>query len=218
MNRKCQSCKLVARRETPECPRCGGVLADRNPHRGRILRRILVCISVCVTLILGFYLSLIGSARSLTYDQKQIVRSAIKVVRDRGFSDEARLLESFTAYRSTDNWLNEMVAKENAYAATNFPFEIMTLYADFFAYPVDDTERAAILLHEARHLMGEDERQAYSYVWKNRTKLGWTREAYADSTVWESVREQTRETVPELFVCPANDFEDCTEVTRLRLP
>ncbi len=103
------------------------------------------------------------------------------------------------------------VAKENAYAATNFPFAIITLYSDFFAYPQDDTERAAILLHEARHLQGEDEHQAYSYVWQNRHRLGWTGDRYGESPVWANIQRQTRDQAPELFNCPSMRNGDCTE-------
>ncbi|MEJ7622845.1 MAG: hypothetical protein WKF34_02525 [Pyrinomonadaceae bacterium] len=170
-----------------------------------------MCIAVCLAVIAGFYLSLIGSARSLSYDQKQVIKAAVRILKDKGFDNETFLLANLTAYRSEDNWLNASVAKESAYAATNFPFEIMTLYPDFFAYPADDIERAAILLHEARHLMGEDEREAYEYVWRNRAKLGWTRAAYAQSPVWENVRQQTRENVAGLFVCDRKEFGDCTE-------
>ena len=121
------------------------------------------------------------------------------------------MLENLAVLRSNDNWLNASVAKENAYAATNFPFEIMTLYPDFFTYPVDDTERAAILLHEAEHLKGKNEHDAYKFVWTHRQQLGWTQEAYVRSPVWRNVRRQTVENVPELFVCNGNEFNDCTE-------
>ena len=130
------------------------------------------------------------------------------------------MLETFTVFRRTDNWLNASVEKENAFAATNFPFEIVTLYSDFFTYPADDIERAAILLHETRHLRGEGEKQAYEFVWKHRKQLGWTRDKYANSQVWENVRRQTRDVVPGLFVCEINQFSDCTEeptaIDRLR--
>ena len=121
------------------------------------------------------------------------------------------MLEKFTVYRSSDSWFNKMIPKENAFAATNFPFEIMTLYADFFTYPVDEIERAAILLHEARHLQGKDEKDAYEFVWKSRAKLGWTKDKYLHAPVWENVRRQTREYAPSLFICEGSEFKDCTE-------
>ncbi|MEO6654487.1 MAG: hypothetical protein ABIO36_00240 [Pyrinomonadaceae bacterium] len=151
------------------------------------------------------------SAKSLTIAEKATVRSAIKVLREKGFSRDAAILDNFTVFRSNDNWLNASVAKENAYAATNFPFEIMTLYPDFFTYPVDDTERAAILLHEARHLAGKNEHDAYEFVWKNRKPLGWTREKYAATVVWQNVRKQTKDNAPDVFVCAGTEFGDCTE-------
>jgi hypothetical protein len=178
-----------------------------------LISRVVICIAVCGTVILGFYLSLTASAKPLSPEQGYQVRRALAVLNEQGFSDEIFLLAHFSVFRSEDNWLNASVAKENAYAATNFPFEIITLYADFFTYPVDETERAAILLHESRHLRGEDEHDAYKFVWLNRKQLGWTREKYARSEVWQNVRKQTRENVPELFICDGNDLEmgDCTE-------
>jgi hypothetical protein len=144
-------------------------------------------------------------------DQKSAVRRATAILREKGFKNEAFLLENVTVYRSNDNWLNASVAKENAYAATNFPFEIMTLYPDFFTYPHDDTERAAILLHEAVHLKGKNEHDAYSFVWKHREQLGWTQAKYGFLPVWQNVRRQTRDNAPELFTCPDRESGDCTE-------
>lgn len=218
MNKKCTNCRLVNYPDAVKCLRCESVLVEtttvagrRSSRMTRILVRAAICLVVCVAMIFGFYLSLIGSAKSLTLEEKQVVRAAIAVLEERGFATEALFLSKFTAYRRTDNWLNASVAKENAFAATNFPFEIMTLYPDFFTYPTDDTERAAILLHEARHLQGSDEKEAYEFVWKNRAKLGWTMGKYSRSQVWKNIRYQTREYAPHLFVCDLNDFYDCTE-------
>jgi hypothetical protein len=161
--------------------------------------------------ILGFYSSLIVSADPLVRDQQRKVQAAIELLQQRGFADEARFLKYLTVFRANDNWLNASVAKENAYAATNFPFEIVTVYPDFFTYSTDDVERAAILLHEAQHLQGKDEREAYEFVWKNRQRLGWTREAYRGSIIWRETRKLTKEYAPDLFVCDFNDFGDCTE-------
>jgi len=165
----------------------------------------------CILIIIGFYISLIVSAARLSRDQKATVNRAIRILREKGFGTEATLLSSITAFRASDNWLNASVAKENAYAATNFPFEIMTLYSDFFTYPTDDVEKAAILLHEARHLIGEGEKDAYAFVWKNRDRLGWTRQNYSNSPIWLNVRQQTLELVPDIFICPQNRASDCTE-------
>jgi hypothetical protein len=185
--------------------------APETRSRTGILARATVCLCVCLAILFGFYLSLIASAKSLTIDEKYSVRRAVAVLRERGFEDQAFLLDNFTVFRSNDNWLNASVAKESAYAATNFPFEIMTLYPEFFTYPVDDVERAAVLLHESKHLAGKNEHDAYEFVWKNRKQLGWTRDAYKNSVVWQNVRKQTRDNVPEMFVCDINEFSDCTE-------
>lgn len=214
MNKKCSNCRLVNYPDAVKCLRCESILVETTgaaKQVPRILVRAVVCLFVCIAMIFGFYLSLIGTAKSLTLEEKDTVRSAINVLREKGFSSEVMFLNNFTVYRSSDNWLNASVAKENAFAATNFPFEIMTLYSDFFTYPADDTERAAILLHEARHLQGSDEKEAYEYVWKNRHKLGWTKDKYFMSQVWRNIRNQTREYVPNLFVCDINEFNDCTE-------
>lgn len=218
MHKKCPNCQLVNFPASVTCARCDASLGEntavvRSPvvkKRG-FWARAVVCLCVCIAVLLGFYLSLVASAKSLTLEQKRTVGSAIGVLRQRGFSHEAMLLDSFTVFRSEDNWLNASVAKENAYAATNFPFEIITLYADFFTYPDDDIERAAILLHEAKHLAGGDEHDAYEFVWRHRKQLGWTKDKYRFSPVWENVRRQTRDNVPELFICDFNEFGDCTE-------
>jgi len=217
MNKKCSQCRLANYADAQVCLRCGAELSDPSegpkPTKGpsRLVTRTIICIVVCVAIILAFYLSLLASAKSLSYDQKTEVRAAIAVLRDKGFDDEALLLETLVVFKSEDNWLNASVAKEDAYAATNFPFEIITVYPEFFTYPADATERAAILLHESKHLKGADEHDAYSFVWKNRIRLGWTKDKYEFSPVWRNVRKQTKENAPELFMCNLKDFGDCTE-------
>jgi hypothetical protein len=176
-----------------------------------MIKRILALLAACIIAMAGFYLSLIASAKSTTYEESQTVREAVAVLASRGFGDEAWYLRYVTSFRTTDNWLNASVQKENAYAATNFPFEIMTLYPDFFTAPVDPTERAAILLHEAKHLQGKDEKAAYEFVWKSRKQLGWTSDKYRRSEIWNTVRQRTKEYSPNLFLCNFNDFGDCTE-------
>ncbi len=221
MNKRCPQCKLVNFPDAEECVRCRQNLIEVKSINAQtkestlkltIFKRAAVCLAVCVFVIFGFYLSLIGSSKSLKYNQKQEISSAVNVLSEKGFDNEAFLLNYLTAFRANDNWLNASIEKENAYAATNFPFEIMTIYEDFFTYPVDDTERAAILLHEAQHLKGTDEKKAYKFVWENRKKLGWTREKYGDSAIFKDVRKQTKEIVPELFVCETMDYGDCTEI------
>ena len=215
MKKKCKQCGLANYADALACARCESVLGaavDNNERRGpRVLLRAAICMGVCVAMVLAFYVSLIASAESLNIQQKHTVRRAIGILREKGFTREVALLDNITVFRGDDNWLNATVAKENAFAATNFPFAIITLYSDFFTYPTDDVERAAILLHEARHLRGEDEHDAYAYVWRNREQLGWTGDKYAASYVWDNIRRQTREQVPEMFNCPEKRGGDCTE-------
>ena len=218
MNKKCPTCNVVNFPEANFCIRCNSSLAGagksdlgQRKTGSRLLARVVICTAVCGAVILGFYLSLMASAKPLSPEQGHQVRKALAVLNERGFSDEIFLLAHLSIFRGEDNWLNASVAKENAYAATNFPFEIITLYPDFFTYPVDEVERAAILLHESRHLRGEDEHDAYEYVWMHRKQLGWTMEKYSESAVWSNIRKQTKDNVPELFVCEGNELGDCTE-------
>jgi hypothetical protein len=218
MKKKCPQCKLVNYPTAPACIRCGSALLridhsepSQTSASSRFIRRLAVLLLVCASAIAGFYFSLVFSAKPLDREQKQTVDAAIEVLETRGFTREVFLLKRLAVMRSEDNWLNASVEKENAFAAANFPFEIVTIYPDFFIYPTDDVERAAVLLHEAKHLEGADEKEAYEFVWRNREKLGWTLENYAGSNVWNEVRKQTRDYVPNLFVCDINAFGDCTE-------
>jgi hypothetical protein len=221
MKKKCSNCNLVNYAAAENCLRCGQKLLEvssfettpkpKKSLKAKILKRGAVLLFVVLFTLGGFYVSLIGSAKRLEYDQKKSIERSILILEDKGFGKEVFLLRYLTAYRGTDNWLNASTREENAYAATNFPFEVMTIYPDFFTYPADETERAAILLHEAQHLKGADEREAYEFVWKNRKQLGWTRENYGNSVVWRNVRKQTKEVAPNLFVCEANEYNDCTE-------
>lgn len=217
MNHRCPECGLINYVTVRTCIRCGTVLGEsvniasnRRFLKSSIVKRAAVCLLVVFIAILGFYASLVASADALTADEQVQIRKAIDILDRRGFTQEVFLLEHFTVFRGNDNWLNASVPKENAYAATNFPFEIITIYPDFFTYTVDDTERAAILLHEARHLLGDDEKEAYEYVWKNRNRLGWTFETHSRSVIWRETRKLTKEHLPNMFVCDFNDYGDCT--------
>jgi len=185
-----------------------------SPNRGflksSLAKRCGICVAVLLAAIFVFYGSLAVSADSIDRDQRQRVQAAIRILEQRGFNDEVLLLKYLTLFRSNDNWLNASVEKENAYAATNFPFEIITVYPDFFTYPVDDTERAAILLHEAKHLQGKDEKEAYEFVWRNRKQLGWAANTYHNSLIWRETRKLTKEYAPAIFVCDFNEYGDCT--------
>lgn len=221
MKKKCPGCQLVNFEDAANCLRCGNDLTEvvagvpdaarKSFFKSSFFIRAGSVLTAVLIALLGFYVTLLVSAKRLTYDEQKSVERSIQILADKGFERDVFVLRYITAYRGTDNWLNASTREENAYAATNFPFEIMTVYQDFFTIPLDDTERAAILLHEAQHLKGADEKEAYEFVWKNRKRIGWTKEAYANSIVWRNVRRQTREIAPHLFVCEINDFADCTE-------
>lgn len=220
MKKLCPKCHLINFPHSPKCVRCQfnlievsttGSGANESAAKFTILRRAIVCLAVCLFALVGFYLSLIFTSAPLNYAEKNQIEKAVRILDEKGFSDEVFFLRHLTVYRGNDNWLNASTRLENAYAATNFPFEIMTVYPDFFKNTVSDVERAALLLHEARHLKGADEEDAYDFVWRNRQKLGWTRELYGNSPVWRNVRKQTREYAPKLFLCPRNEADDCTE-------
>ena len=221
MKKKCPNCQLVNFVTAENCLRCEFNLHETStfnqPKTGNtsFKRKLLIragsCFFAVLIALLGFYLSLIMSAKRLEYQEKQLIERAVSILEEKGFDKEVFMLRYLSAYRGNDNWLNASTREENAYAATNFPFEIMTIYPDFFQYTFDDTERAAILLHEAQHLKGADEQQAYEFVWKNRKQLGWTKEIYSTSVVWLNVRKQTKEIAPNLFVCDVNEYGDCTE-------
>lgn len=218
MNKKCPNCGLLNFGGAKTCPRCKtafieteNITSKHNFLKSEFVRRILVFVFAFVYTLCGFYISLVLSAAPLDTNEGIAVQRAINVLKEKGFSDEVFLLEHLTSFRRSDNWLNMSVKKENAYAATNFPFEIMTLYPEFFSRSTDDTERAAILLHEAKHLEGKGESAAYEYVWFNKERLGWTEQKYGTSEVWLNVRGQTRDYAPNLFICEGKEFGDCTE-------
>ncbi len=221
MNKQCPRCNLNNTNYAKSCVKClfkfqevSTVNVNNNGRKSLvkvILRRGVIFIVVCLAAIAGLYLSLVFTAEPLSAEERKTVDKAIAVLAKKGFTDEVFYLENLTVFRNNDNWLNASVPKENAYAATNYPFEIMTIYPDFFTYLYDDTERAAILLHEAKHLQGFGEDVAYEFVWKNRKSLGWTKEKYTISIAWKEIRKQTREYAPKLFICDFNEFNDCSE-------
>ena len=156
-----------------------------------------------------WYISLLISSDGLQPEQKQHVQNAIAILRQQGFTREAFVLTYFTTFRSSDNWLNAYAGHRDAYAATNFPFEVVTLYPDFFELPIDDRERAAVLLHEARHLFGDGEEAALQSTWQRKRQLGWTADKYEQSRVWDATEHLTRATFPYIFVCGPDGQSDC---------
>jgi hypothetical protein len=164
-----------------------------------------------VLAIVVLYLSLVTTSQPVMDYERPNIERAISVLAEKGFEREVFLLRNTTTFRRSDHWLNGLIFSERAYAATNFPFQIVTVYADFYVKAADDTERAMILLHEARHLMGEGEPEAYAYVWQNRERLGWTLLTHGTTPVFVTIEQQTRETAPELFECTDRLWNDCTE-------
>lgn len=216
---KCPSCKLVNAATDETCRRCGASLMGADDENADVLqetskkrtlgKRLLWILGATFLSLLVFYLSLRMTSDDLGYDQRQIVQHSIVILEQRGFSREATLLSTFTTYRSTDNWWNRYLGHRDAYAATNFPFEVLTLYPEFFADSSDDMERSAILLHEARHLLGADEKAALEYVWLNKQRLGWTEDKYGQSKVWNNTKELTMSLVPQLFHCGPEGNSEC---------
>lgn len=164
----------------------------------------------------AFYISLLATSQPAGENEMAHVNRAIAVLEAKGFTREVVTLRHFAVYRKSSNWLNSLTQSENSYASTNYPFGIVTLHEDFYSKATDDTERAAILLHEAQHLEGASEKQAYGYVWQNRKELGWTILKYGTTPAFVTIELQTREYAPELFTCQQNLWNDCTENLRAR--
>jgi hypothetical protein len=179
-------------------------------------RIVASCVFYAIIALTLFYFSMLTSSKPVTPAAKAAIDRAVAVLESKGFDQEVFLLRHTAVFRSTDNWLNRMNFNENAYAATNFPFQVITLYPDFYNKASDDTERAMILLHEAQHLKGSDEADAYAYVWENRERLGWTQLSHGTTPTYTTIEQQTREYVPELFTCSTNLWNDCTEILRVK--
>ncbi len=223
--RKCPRCGLVNFATDEACKRCGEqftedyVAADldepestgRRKRLHPIIRRGLVVVAVTLGILFLFYASLLKTSEPLSFEQQQMVARSIAILDEKGFGQEAFVLRNLVAYRSTDNWWNRWTGHQEAYAAVNFPFEVVTLYYDFFNHATDDTERALILLHESYHLKGSGEPVALEETWRNRKRLGWTKELYEKTKVWRNTRELTLNHVPQLFQCGLEKNLDCTE-------
>lgn len=219
--RKCVQCGLVNFAENDNCRRCGAALsavaivepepaAKRSGTRG-IGRRLLWLAGVTVVLVFLWSRSLLLTSDPIDGREQQIVRQAVSLLERSGFSREVLVLRHFANYRATDNWWNLYLGHAGAYAATNFPLGVVTLYPAFFNTSADDTERAAILLHEAQHLWGSGEDAALELVWRNKQRLGWTAEQYGQTRVWMNTREWTTAAVPALFQCGPDRQRDCAE-------
>jgi hypothetical protein len=218
---KCPDCGLVNAKTDEACRRCGALLlgvtssADETVEnivekRG-IGRRLIWISGTTILLLFSFYLSLLLTSDDLGFQQRETVSSAIAVLQDKGFQKQAFVLNNLAKFRATDNWWNGYVGHHDAYAATNFPFEVVTLYPEFFAVAVDDNERAAILLHETYHLFGSGEEAALEGVWREKERLGWTEDRYSATKVWNNTRQLTMTQVPNLFQCGTDGKSDCVQ-------
>jgi hypothetical protein len=206
--------------EAAACKRCaapfGGVRETRveqsSSSAGRSLsKRLLFVAGMVGAFVLVAYISLRATSEAVTFEQRQIVARAIELLEQKDFGRHAFVLRNLVSYRASDNWWNRYVGHTDAFAATNFPFEVVTLYPDFFKVPVDDTERAVVLLHESYHLMGAGEEKAFAEVWREKGKLGWTKNAYGHTQLWRSVRAYTERYAPQHFTCGKSGTDDCFE-------
>jgi hypothetical protein len=221
--RKCARCGLVNFATDQACRRCGFVfeedgdaassfeIDDSVPKKRSLWKRLLWILGMSFTILFICYASLLLSSDPLDFDQRQAVYRATEVLDQKGFGKEAFVLRHLVSFRRTDNWWNMQVGHREAYAATNFPFEVVTLYPEFFDVATDDYERAVILLHESYHLFGSGEVAALEGVWRDKRRLGWTEDKYGQTQVWRNTREMTLSQVPHLFRCGTDGKSDCTQ-------
>lgn len=226
---RCSHCALVNFASAEVCKRCGEPLPhataapddaatdtldlddEQDAGRPTLIKRALVVLGLTSLLLVGCYISLLETSEPVTYEQKQLVHRAVALIEASGFDRDAFLLRRLANYRTSDNWWNRWLGHGEAYAATNFPFQVITLYPEFFQYATDDTERAVILLHEARHLSGSGEETAFRSVWRDKARLGWTKERYGQTRVWRNVNEFTQRYAPALFECGTDGQQDCLD-------
>ncbi len=221
---KCANCGLVNTGSDAACRRCGSSLVDDAPTEQRLelnvpeearpkqrglLKRLSWIAGATLISLLICYVSLLISSDGLQPDQREGVEKAIAALEQHGFNREVFILKHLTVFRSTDNWWNRYIGHRDAYAATNFPFEVVTLYPEFFSVPVDDNERAAVLLHESSHLMGGGEEAALGSTWRNKQRLGWTADRYKQTRLWYATEQLTKAQFPYMFKCGADGQSDC---------
>ena len=216
---RCTECGLVNFEIDRSCRRCGTALALPRPvsaafdepgtRRSRSLGRWLLWVAgVTWLIVFAWSRSLIFTSEPLEQTRRWQVNTAIGLLEHAGFSREVFVLKNLTNYRATDSWWNAYQGHESAYASTNFPLEIVTLYPPFFTDSVDDTERAAILLHEAHHLLGLNETDALDRTWREKARIGWTRDKYGETKVFK-VTEAITFSATTLFQCKENHHWDC---------
>jgi hypothetical protein len=219
---RCRQCGLVNFATAEQCKRCGASLTGSPefvtaaeetdvPRKRSLGKRVLWVLGMTCLILTVYYLSLLMTSDPIKWQQRQTVESAITVLDQKGFGKEAFVLRHLVSFRSTDNWWNTQVGHHDAYAATNFPFEVLTLYPEFFDTAKDDTERAAILLHESYHLFGSGEAAALEGAWRNKSRVGWTADKYGETKVWKNTKELTMSEVPQLFRCGLDGASDCMQ-------
>jgi len=221
---KCANCGLVNTGSDVSCRRCGSPLTgdeaaepppvtevaeEISTKKRGLLNRLTWIAGATIIVLLVLYGSLLMSSNGLESDQREQVQKAIAVLEQHGFNREVFILKHLTVFRGTDNWWNRYVGHRDAYAATNFPFEVVTLYPEFFTVPVDDIERASVLLHESSHLLGSGEEAALGATWRNKRRLGWTVEKYRQTRLWNATEQLTRAQFPYMFKCGSDAQSDC---------
>jgi hypothetical protein len=184
-------------------------IVEHKVEKRGIGRRLIWISAMTILLLFGFYLSLLLTSDDLGLKQRETVSNAIALLAEKGFDRQVFVLNHLAKFRATDNWWNGYVGHHDAYAATNFPFEVVTLYPEFFTVAVDDRERAVILLHESYHLFGSGEEAALEGTWQEKQRLGWTESQYGQTKVWNNTRQLTRTQVPSLFQCGTEGKSDC---------
>ena len=218
MRNKCGNCGLVNTQTDESCRRCGASLSEGvrgtdlgedKPRKRSIGRRVAWVMGTTILVLFICYLSLLLTSHDLGYDKRKTVERAIAVLAESGFDRQVFVLNHLVKYRATDNWWNRYVGHHDAYAATNFPFEVVTLYPEFFEIAIDDTERAAILLHEGYHLFGSQEEAALEHTWREKHRIGWTENRYGQTKVWANTKALTAAQVPNLFQCGNDGKSDC---------
>jgi hypothetical protein len=200
-NRTCGRCGLINFANAETCRRChsrfDAVAVSEveaiGPARASraVTRRLLWLAGMIVLIVFLWSRSLLLTSEPISVDQRQMVMQAIAVLGRAGFAREEVMLRHFANFRATDNWWNLYLGHRQAYAATNFPLGVVTLYGPFFTVATDDTERAVILLHEAQHLLGSGEEETLQRVWAEKERIGWTADRYGDSRVWKNTKEWT---------------------------
>jgi len=216
--KKCPRCGIVNWADAVVCRRCAAALDGEPEARDEqrsvspgLLKRASFVVGLVALFVFSSYISLRATSDAATFEQRQIIARAIEVLEGKNFGGRVFVLRHLTSYRTSDNWWNRTVGHRDAFAATNFPLEVVTLYPDFFKVPVDDTERAVVLLHESYHLTGANEEKAFAEVWREKGRLGWTKERYEQTPLWRSVRAFTMQHAPQLFRCGSGGAEDCFE-------